>query len=359
MLLLSLANAGIVSEVGEPVQFELAGTFARLFPKDDGNWLVALGAGKGMKFQTVNGDLQAQDQFKDVITGTAFVDTSITPCGDGGWLVAGSGNVESHNDSLWVYRLDANGFILGNSTVVDRQSDANTNDMVVICTPTITGVGWAENFAHIDGTGQVVEIQSISEYLMGGGMTVWDGRIYLTSAGPQSNFLSLSIYDADFSNRETVDLQVDMGGARAYWPQRMIRLDQDTWVVVSMGKQDGQIQADEGNVFLHFYDTDWELLESTQISQYPGPVGCMRPWVSRRDDTLMVSWDSEIRPWGVPVTIGGVGTVDTSDPSDTDGDSGPGGTDGGGPGCGGCASGGGVGGAGLALLLSLLLRRKS
>ena len=132
-VLLSLAQAAIVGDISDPVQFELAGTFARTFPSGDGTWDVALGAGKGIKFQTVDDNLATLSQFEDAITEAGFIDISVAPCPDGGWLVAGSGNVDSHNDTLWAYRLDSNKHVVGNSTVVDRQANANTNDMVAIC----------------------------------------------------------------------------------------------------------------------------------------------------------------------------------------------------------------------------------
>ena len=89
-LILSTALAGIVGDVSDPVQFELNGTFNRVFPDDEGDWSVALGAGRGLKMQAVDRDLQALGQFEDVISGTEFIDIAITPCPDGGWLVAGS-----------------------------------------------------------------------------------------------------------------------------------------------------------------------------------------------------------------------------------------------------------------------------
>ena len=353
MLWLTLANAGVVNNIGEPVEFELAGTFARLFPLEDDTWRVALGAGRGVKFQTVDDELFATDQFQDIVSGTEFIDTAIAPCPDGGWLIAGSGNVESHNDTLWVYRLDANDQIVGNSTVVDRQSGANTNDMAVVCSSIITGVGWAETFAHIDANGQVSSTVGLDKFLMGAGITI-DGQVYITTDnGPNSGDLTLTIYDSGLSVTETHTLEVEVGNGRVYWPMRLLQLDEDTFMVISMARNDGDFQADEGNVWLHFYDASWEHKESTQISAYGGPVGCMRPWVSRRGDTLMVSWDSEIRPYGVKVTIGGVGTVDTADPDDTaagDTDEPIGGKD-----CGGC--GGGLGGL-VGLALPLLVRRR-
>lgn len=353
-LLITLAQAAIVGDISEPVQFELAGTFARIFPADEGHWDVALGAGRGIKFQTVDDDLGSVSQFEDALTDQGFIDIAVTPCPDGGWLVAGSGNVDSHNDTLWAYRLDANKQVVGNSTVVDRQQNANTNDMVAICTNTVTGVGWANNFAFLDDQAQVTGTRSMSEFLMGAGMVVVDGLVYITAAGgPDPKNITLVVTDGNLDVQDTRTLEVDVGGDRVYWPQRMLKLDEDTWVIVSMGRDNSQFQADEGNVYLHFYDASWTHLETTQISQYEGPLGCMRPWVSRSGDTLMVSWDSEIRPYGVRVTMGGVGSIDTADPADS-GDSG----DSGGPGdgCGGC---GGGSGAGLVLLaLPLMLRRR-
>jgi len=81
-------------------------------------------------------------------------------------------------------------------------------------------------------------------------------------------------------------------------------------------------------------------------------VGCMRPWVSRSGDTLVVSWDSEIKPFAVTATIGGVGSVDTSD-------SGIGDTGGGlfGPDKG-CGCNGSAGGALVLVALPWLIRRR-
>lgn len=352
MLILSTALAGIVGELSDPVQFELNGTFNRVFPEDDGGWTVALGAGRGVKMQSVDGDLQALGQFEDVISGTEFIDIAITPCPDGGWLVAGSGNVESHNDSLWVYRLDANDTVVGNSTIVDRQQGANTNDMGVICSAGVSGVGWSNTFAFVDDEGQVTGTTSMPQFLMGAGFAHIDGQVYVTTAGgPQDSAIQLGIFDYQMNEQSSHTLSVDIGQGRVYWPQRMLKLDDDTYVVVSMARFDQDFQADEGNVWLHFYDSDWNLLESTQISQYTGPVGCMRPWVSRSGDTLVVSWDSEIKPFAVTATMGGVGSLDTSDTGA--GDSGGGfGSDKG------CGCDGSAGGALVLFALPWLIRRR-
>ena len=72
--------------------------------------------------------------------------------------------------------------------------------------------------------------------------------------------------------------------------------------------------SDTGDVWLHVFDEDFNLLEQQKLTNYgSGRDSAMRPWMERKDDLLLVSYDILTKHTFVAVKLNldGVEAVDT------------------------------------------------
>jgi hypothetical protein len=81
LLSLSLAHAGVVIDVGEPVTLSMGGGWARAFPADEGGWHFLWSAGGDYNVLPMGADLSVRDTDRTRLTGrTDLVDHGITRC---------------------------------------------------------------------------------------------------------------------------------------------------------------------------------------------------------------------------------------------------------------------------------------
>lgn len=77
---------------------------------------------------------------------------------------------------------------------------------------------------------------------------------------------------------------------RAYWPQGVIQVG-DYFIVVHMGRDQAWLGSDKGDVFLGVFNQRWELVEQHRLTTYENGDAAMRPWVARKGEQLLVSFD--------------------------------------------------------------------
>jgi hypothetical protein len=360
LLPLAAASSFVVS-VGPEISLGVGGGWARIFPDGDDAWSLLWSAGGDYNRLPMTADLTVTDEHRIALTGRSnLIDHAIAPCPDGTWLHTASANLDAANDSAYAFRYAADWSLLASATIEERQDTRIHNDMAVLCDDAFQGVIFGErgasdsSFFLLDAdaapTGPTTLEQSPP---MSGGSFLHDperDELLALNYDPFST-LFLTRYTPALAVVDAQQLEGVPAPLRGYWAQAVMRVG-DVWIVAHMARdQSLPWSADEGDVWLSFYDTDWALLEQVQVSHNTPPSGGMRPGLARRGDQLLVSYDRDVQPrvFDVRLDLAALG-ADGVTGGDTDADTGAGSAEGSGPGCG-CGT--GTPASGLAVLLAL------
>ena len=58
-----------------------------------------------------------------------------------------------------------------------------------------------------------------------------------------------------------------------------------------MGRDEAWNGSDKGDVFLGVFDQSWDLVEQHRLTTYENGDAAMRPWVARKGEQLLISFD--------------------------------------------------------------------
>ena len=320
----------LIGEVGAPVEVGTSGAWARALATDRG-WYMGVGTAGDFYVGklTQNGDSLVDWSFdrSDWVNVTQFGDLkdhAIRKCPDGTWLHVSSANNIDPNDSAYAWRLSADFEILASGVVEENEPSRAHNDMATICSPHLQGAVFSTftsgppeaTFFRVDETANTESTIDLGEIQVEGGAFLDDApteRIILISA-TYSGQLLFDTFDYDLNHITQTRVDVPPSSERAFWPQRIIRVGQ-YYVVAMMSMVDsGPGSSDTGDVWLHVFDEEFNLLEQTKLTDYgSGRDSAMRPWMERIDDLLIVSYDILTTHTFVAVKLNldGVEAVDT------------------------------------------------
>lgn len=392
-MLLSLALAlsapahaqDFFAEVGEPVVMPTGGNWVRAYP-DEGGWLLGLatGVGYGLLPLKSTGDgpsdwtvVEAERWWQVQQDGLA--DHNLKRCPDGTWLHVATGATDNQDDSAWWFRHDATWRTIGSGVVELAETGRHHSDPSVMCSEVGEGVLFAPRasdagmgvFFEIGATGDATPGPEVSkEPVPTGGALITDVFTHeihrLGVDGPAGNLVHV-VYDENWTELDRWMDNPLPDPYFVYWPQGTMQLG-DYWLVATLGNTDPHGGGNRARPFLVVYDASWTAVEVLEI-----PVdGVGRPWINRRDDLLLYTFDAGLTPYIVGIRLDlakfGVAAADpdtgvrpqdfTGSPSDPEAGSDTGGTDDDKDGCG-CAMGGGGGALAAGLgLLALALRRR-
>jgi MYXO-CTERM domain-containing protein len=245
---------------------------------------------------------------------TLLKDHAIKRCPDGTYLHTASANLVEQNDSAYAWRYDENFEAIGHSEVELKTPDRAHNDMANICSHLAqgvafpsTGFGEGENlFFYLDeNAAPEATVLLPEEPRMSGGAFLTDVHedlIYGIGFGLYTRDLMILTYDGDFNLLDQTQLPV-LNGWRAYWSQGFIQVG-DYFLVALMGAEDSNPDgddipdpappipsSDDGNVFLLVLDQDWNLVEEIQLTDHVQGFGGMRPWLARKGDQVLMTYD--------------------------------------------------------------------
>ena len=351
MLLVPAASAdSFVLSASEEMSTGLGGGWGRGARADSG-WHFFWSAGGDYVRLAMSEDLTVEDRDRDPLTGrTDLVDHSITQCPDGSWLHAASTSGGTPNDGGRTFRYDADFQLVGDGALETDASVAH-NDLAVVCSGIVDGVAYGGDqafFARIgeDGAPETpVQLEGAPSFM--GASLAWRNEQLWAVNFDRSGNLRVASWDEDLDLVEGWDVPAD-GDLRGYWGQGLTRVGQ-TWVLAHMARNDAEgWDLDYGDVYLSFYDNDWNLLERVQLSENTPPTGGMRPGLALDGDQLLVYYDKEVQPRLFDVEL----DLDAMGPPDPEADTGGPGGD-----CG-CATGGQPGIAAALLAFSVVLRRR-
>ncbi len=374
---LSVAQAGLIAEVGPPVLVGTSGTWARALPTDSG-WRMGVGTNGDFYI----GELQQtgagladwefdQRGWSQVTDHGDLKDHNVQICPDGGYYVVSSANVVDNNDSAYSWFSDADLNIVASGVLEEQVPDRAHNDMAALCSP--WGIGAAFGgyggggstssgavFFEQDSTAtNVREIDLGGRFMMGAGLLADapTDRIILTTADFDGK-LTITTFSPEWTELDEVSLSVAEPGQRTYWPSGIVRVGQ-LYVVAMMSTEDGEAGGgDTGDVYLYVLSEDFSVEEEHKLTDLPGGRdGAMRPWVARQDDLLIVSYDVDTKHTFQAIALDLSGIEEIDEGFDEDPDEATGEEDGDKGGCS-TATAGGVGAMAFAALAVGLAGRR-
>jgi hypothetical protein len=297
------SSSEFIAAIGEPLEVESSGTWARVFWTEDG-WIVGTGAQHGFFVaglrKTGDGLEDWKADQRELVTDRDDLrinDYGIAQCPDGGFVLGASYDQAQPNDSAYYWTFSS-GFDIQTSGFIEQGSNLRQyNDMAVLCSEASQGIGasiqgydFGNHFFPFDN-GIPQEPFQIEEYprLNGGGLFADGNGIYAIGMDYNRPF-HVNRYDEEWVLQESNEVELLSEPYRSYWSQAGMRVG-DHFLAVMMGRSSDWMQGDKGDVYLAVFDSDWGLAELARLTQYEENIA-MRPWMSRHGSQLLVSFDA-------------------------------------------------------------------
>ena len=309
-----------VLDVGEEIKLDgIGGGWGRAFAAGDGDWHYLFGGAGDYRHLALSEDFQFNFSQATLLTGRVdLIDHAIAKCPDGTYLHVASGEVVVPDDSAWGFRYDSDWNLIAEADVDVSNPDYQHNDLPVLCS---TAVDMAVFQPRIDAEAIVImfdaDLNPLDHNLtlspvppIPGSSLYFDQDtntiIRLTApeiesedATPRNKLIVFRIY-WDLDEPYEVKTEIDMSAAgidsdwHAYWPQGLLRIG-DFFFVGHMARPvNGGYNQDDGNLFLEVFDANFNLIETHQLTDDPGPEANQRPSLAIQDDVLLVTYDKRI-----------------------------------------------------------------
>ena len=346
-----------IESISDPIELEISAGWPRTFPMEDGSGWHLLYAMGGRYYRVdMSNDLFAEDIARDELTPpsalpeTGLKDHSISQCPDGTYLHVASANVTNPNDSAYAFRYDSDFSFLSSSALEEEVTTRDHNDLPSLCSdeldvtvfggPAGGGIDVLSTFFHIndDSTpGDTVDVLNVPR--TAGNTLLWDGDIggMWVVELDNTNYMDITLLDTDLQPQEMISMFVLPEGHTGGWPQAAIRVG-EYWLVAFITQDlPGTWNGLVGDVMLGIFDIRWEVQETYRLTELSSPNGAMTPGLSRRNDTLILTFDKGVVPHIVEVKLNTETFEVDEDPFSYSGDTDEDGGGNGGGDCG-CAS---------------------
>lgn len=309
------------------------GNWARLIPRpadppDDaadsgeaypGGWWLLMSHGVDLFYRELDLDMKVVRESPTNMTNHGgLVDHSIAICPDGGVLDAASSTTTLTDDTLVIFRWDADLNLVNSYTLADGGSLVYA-DAPSVCTAEFTATGGfmyryeegerdTVNLYVLDpDTAELLDTLSVTaEPSWFGAALLWDPfreaavSVRMPPGGNVAHFSQLDLEAGGETHRWDVFVAED--GDAAFWPVRAIQLG-DHWVMpVVYHPVDEEFQRG-GDIYLALMDNDFDLISMTLLADYEGGMAGMQPWVALLDGRLGVSWSADNKPFAVSIDV--------------------------------------------------------
>jgi len=324
-------------EISEP--FELLenggrGTWPRLIPRAadppgdtgdsgeryPGGWWLLMSHGVDLFYRELDLDMKVVFESPNNLTNHGgLVDHSIAICPDGGVMNAASSTTTLVDDTLVIFRWDADLNLINSYTLVEEDSLVYA-DAPSVCSAEFTATG-GFMYRYEEGERETVSMYILdpetaahtdtwevtAEPTWFGGTLLWDPQreaaltVRMPPGGDVAYFTQL---DPDGGGEiHRWDVFLAEGDDAAFWPVRAIQLG-DHWVMpIVYQPGDESFRQGDGDIYLVLMDNDFDLVSKTLIADYDGTPGGKQPWVALREGTLGMSWISENTPYAASIQV--------------------------------------------------------
>ena len=336
------ADPPILGEVPEPTLLlaDGSGTWPRVVPHGD-SWRLLMANGGDLYWRDLNKDLTADNSDRHNMTNHgSLTDHAIAQCDDGGFIDATSSYTSDWDDTLTIFRWDAD-FNLINQYIIDENSTTHSYaDAAIICKDEFTAVGGFMERSIDVATAPLHRLDPNTAEQIGtetlyisvtwfGAAWAWEGD-YATSIRASTNGNTMIIDRLDpttWRGHGAIIVPLDKTDD-VHWFVRTLQWGEYWFVPYIQLDTEVDWHQGSGDLYLAMFDADWSLLSSTRITDYGGGTGATQPWISTDGEQLVLSWNHNVAPYGVlsPLTAPeepedtGKDTAppgDTSEPEDT------------------------------------------
>ena len=354
-----------VSKIGDPVAISGNGTWPRVLPREteDGalGWTLVMARGGELYASELDEDLVEDHLTRRGLTGrTDLTDHAFVPCDDGGYLDGSSVTTTYHDDTLVIFRFDADLNLVSEHTVVQEDPYFHHNDSAAICTENLTGVGGfgadpgvveegdTSTFYKQNAEGSYDRLEPEDNDvgmvpLNFGGSWVWDpNNEWYTNfkSGYTTTHLETHYLDEDLRQHADLvhgqPLYGEEGDFYFWWPARSIYRDGYFWVV-TVGRDAALGESDAGDLYIAIFDANYQPVDLIQLTDFGEGTGGKQPYMVIDDNHAVVSFIVDTTPTAVlvelaneqptaqagddqTVTVGDTVTLDGSGSSDPEGD---------------------------------------
>lgn len=299
-----------IASVGEEITLGPGGGWLRLFPDTTGDgWHFLWAAGGEYSLLPMTADFEVEDFDRRNLTGrTDLIDHAITRCPSGGYLHVASANQQSHNDSAYAFRYDADFNVIASAVLEEIEPARLHNDLPVLCSPLLKATAFmGANFGGMylsiiaeDATqADLIELPAFVPKTEGGSlyMNPDNGEIVVIGKHREGSEFNVVGLDSDYEVSWSHSFEPLAGqDLRPYWPQALLKV-KDHFLLAFMARNDNDgWESDWGNIYLAVLDADFNHLETTQISDYTPPSGAQRPALVRRGTQVLLTVDRNVQP---------------------------------------------------------------
>lgn len=312
-LLIGVASAGYISDLGTPRNLDLPGRHARPFVTDDGAWWLGTGRSGSFHVVPLNDDFTSDNAaFTTIVPGGGeFVDHNFVPCAGGGFLHVASGETYELDDTAWASFVSRDLEWRGTITLIDGEVEYTTNDTPALCAADVWLAGFAtegdgretiapgNDFVRFDATafggdGAPDRVDASDAQRMPGTALVWHPvtqQVLAIGLQPPER-LRVVAYDPDLvvvgASDRYLDVPVDQ---EVYWSQSAVEVEGGVLIAhMTRGRYDGFAQ-DTGNVALTLLGPELEVLETVVLTDHVAPDGAMRPGLAVVGEQVVVGYD--------------------------------------------------------------------
>lgn len=319
------------------VDVDRSGNWGRLFPAEEG-WDFFFASGGEYQHVPLDDAFVPDLSRLTRLTGrTDLVDHAITRCPDGSWLHVASATATRLDDSAWAFRYDTDLAVTASAQLFDAEPSQEHRDMPIVCAEGFAATGFFDpdnrvSFRLVELGPDAAAVRVVEPEhapIVTGSSLFSDGVTVGIASFPGStgDYLHVSEYtlpDLGLVDRHLQDISV--AGQKAYWSQGYARVGNRHVLAHMVRGESAGFDAQDGDVWLSVFNLDWRLSEQVQVSHNTPPHGGMQPWLTFRDDILVVSYTRELQNYVFPVTIDRVEAGldprpeepdDTAEPTDT------------------------------------------
>lgn len=306
-----------ITSVGDRIDLELSGNWTRVFGNGDGTWTLFITGGGNYHYIPMDADfnlLSSRNRLTD--SDIRLVDHQIARCPNGDWFHVASAQVNTPDDTAYAFRYDSDFNMKCSLELGYADEVLRYNDAPILCTywyggtASGTTVGLDQTpFYLIDDTCEIRgEIPHPTQPPATGGSVVWDEdawQIHQVRATGNDQFLSWQTFDPYMDPNGTPDTKQFYLPPfyMTAWPQSMIKVG-DYFVLAHLGMApDINYGADNGDIWINVLDSNFESVQSVQLTEFGNNAGANRPWIDQQDDTIVVVFDQDLQPRLIPLTI--------------------------------------------------------
>jgi hypothetical protein len=298
------------------IDVDRSGNWGRVYPAEDGvSWDLFIASGGDYLRYPMDADFVPDLTRGQALTGrTDLVDHSITRCPDGSWLHVSSSTTLLPDDTAWAFRYDADFTRTAEVQLYAAEPTQVHRDMPLLCTETFAATGFFDpenrlpfRLVELDDAAQPVRVDEpdFGAVATGSVLMDLDGALGIASfPGVEVDYLHVSEFSLpglDLIDRHLQD--VSPPGEKAYWSQGFARVG-DRYVLAYMSRDEtAGFASHDGNVWLGVFNLDWRLIERVPITTNVAPLGGMQPWITFRDDTIVLTYTKDLRTYRYDIVV--------------------------------------------------------